>query len=338
MTDMPPPEWAPHRATWLAYPYRESDWPGRLPAVQREWLALCRAIAEVEPVEVLVPSPAERTSLKAELRDLPVAFHIVPYDDIWLRDTAPIFGHGSARVFAFNGWGGRYPSENDRSLGERIAKLWRRNQAQGAQESTTSDRILEGGAIDWDGEGTLLASRACLLGTNRRGFSAETAAEAWLLSVLGAERVLWLDGTLAGDHTDGHADMLARFIGPGRIVVMEPDPKQPSAEVLARIEASLQGTLDARGRPITIETVCAPSTQPDDEPIPRTYLNFLFVRSKLLVPAYGLPSDEAARAALARLLPQRKVELIRAAEIIRGGGALHCASQQEPLDAVTEQD
>ena len=205
-------------------------------------------------VRLLVNGAEAEASARAALGDLA---EIVParYGDIWLRDTGPIFarGRGGAVALRFktNGWGGKFDLPDDATVGEDIARL-------AGTPVLSFDFVLEGGAVDRDGEGTILATRQTLLNPNRNGWSKEEA-EAALEQGLGAKTVIWIDEGLKNDHTDGHIDNIARFVGPGRVACQSPSgPDDPNAETLDGIARTLEAATDAKGARLEVIRVPEP--------------------------------------------------------------------------------
>ncbi len=247
---------------------------------------------------------------------------IEPFGDIWLRDTgAIVLGTGSDRHavdFDFNGWGGKYDLPGDDTIGNRLCD-------EANLPCTRSDWILEGGAIDGDGSGTFLTTEQCLLNPNRNpGFHKEEVEER-LKRDLGATRVVWLGDGLLNDHTDGHVDNLARFVGPNRVAIPEAVSDDPNAAAYADAAEAL---LDA-----DLEVVAIPSpglVERDGEMIPASYMNFYIGNATVVVPLYGAANDGAAVEAIQALFPNRKVVGLRADHILTGGGSFHCISQQVP--------
>ena len=334
-----PAEWAPHRACWLAWPSDASLWRENLKPAQASFVELCRAIADVDPktekprgeaLEVLVPTPEDADAATRALAGLNARLHLIPFGDIWLRDTAPIFlvgPEGRATVrFAFNGWGGRYVLDHDDEVATAIA-----HRAQLPEFGYPW--VLEGGSVEVDGEGTVLTTRQCLLNPNRNPGANEKQVEEWLKSALGAKRVLWLDEGLRNDHTDGHIDTLARFVRPGAVVCMQASSRQdPNADVLEEIARALEGMHDARGRKLEVLRIPSPGLIQDDEGrvMPASYVNYYLGNRAVVVPGYGSPADAAAVAALGKLFPHRRTAGVPARAILSGGGAFHCITQQEP--------
>ncbi len=327
-----PGEWSPHRAMWVGWPSHDELWEDNLKPAKTEVEALVRALAGPgrERVRLMV-GKAEALAEAQSRFDGVDGIEVVDgrFGDIWLRDTGPIFGAGSARAaaFRFNGWGGKYDLEHDDTVAEQI----------GAASGVPLDRhdvVLEGGALDHDGAGTVLTTRQCVLNPNRNPGWTEAVAEAALQRALGARKVLWLGDGLLNDHTDGHVDNLARFVAPG--VVACPvgwGRKDPNHEVCDAVAQALSGMTDAEGRAIRILRLPSPGLvlDEDERPIPASHMNFLIANGAVIVPTYG--DETAARLAcegLATVFPDREIIALPSTAILSGGGSFHCISQQEP--------
>ncbi len=318
-----------------------------LPA-QQAFSSMCEAIADVDPetkqargerIELLVPDERARADAMRALSQVGPRVHVIPYGDIWLRDTAPIFLQGpdgarKAAVFRFNGWGGKYVLPGDDRVARRIVEAWASPGAAGtARAGDVHDWVLEGGSVEVDGEGTVLTTRQCLLNPNRNPQLQPAEIEARLIAALGVEKVLWLDEGLVNDHTDGHVDTLARFVGPGVVVCMEPSgDADPNARALVAIRSALEKMTDARGRTLSVVRVPSPGrvTSDDGSIVPASYVNFYIGNRAVVVPTYGSPFDDAAVAAIGRCFPGRRTVGVDASAILAGGGAFHCITQQEP--------
>jgi agmatine deiminase len=327
-----PAEWAPHRAMWLGFPSHAELWAEDLEAAQAEVAALARALAGpgAEQVKLMTGSSEGEAAARRLLGDV-AGIEIVPgaFGDIWLRDTGPVFGPGSAeaRAFRFNGWGGKYELEYDDTVGVQIAS------ASGA-ELNPFGFILEGGAVDHDGQGTVLTTTQCVLNPNRNPGWTLDVAEAALAAALGARQVIWLGEGLANDHTDGHVDNLARFVAPG--VVACPvawgrgDPNAAAYDDAAR---RLAEAVDATGRPLKVVRIPSPGWvegEPGEGPIPASHMNFLIANQAVIVPIYEEEPGRFAVQALEQLFPGRQVIGLPSTAILTGGGSFHCITQQEP--------
>jgi agmatine deiminase len=338
---MQPAEWEPHDACWLAWPSHAEPWEGaaNLAAAQAEFTGLCRAIAgdatpstgeRAERLEVHVPDAA-CPAAAAALAGLPVRIHDIPFGDIWLRDTAPVFvrsadGRLAAARFRFTGWGGKYISPHDDAVAAAVVDA-------GGFRDVPHAFVLEGGSVDSDGEGTCLTTRQCLLNPNRNPGQAPAQLEALLKQALGAVKVLWLDEGLINDHTDGHIDTIARFVGPARVLCMHPaSAADPNAATLERIRRSLESFTDARGRRLEVVTVPSPGAVRDDggRLMPASYAKVYIGTRTVVVPTYGAMSDAEAVRGIAELFPDRRTVGAPAKAILGGGGAFHCITQQQP--------
>ncbi|HEV2530716.1 agmatine deiminase family protein [Phenylobacterium sp.] len=328
-----PPEWAPHRAMWLGFPSHAALWEADLEPAQQEVAALARALAGpgAERVRLMTGHPDGEAAAQRLLGDVD-GVEITPgaFGDIWLRDTGPIFGQRDgdpeAHGFRFNGWGGKYELEHDDTVGRQVAET--------AQVPLIRhDFVLEGGALDHDGEGTVLTTTQCLLNRNRNPGWTPEAAEAALADALGARRVLWLGDGLLNDHTDGHVDNLARFVAPG--VVACPigwGRGDPNARVYDETARRLSAMTDAAGRPLSVMRIPSPGFIGDDgeRPAPASHMNFLIANRAVIVPIYAEQPGEFAIQALEHLFPDRQVIGLPSTAILTGGGSFHCITQQEP--------
>jgi agmatine deiminase len=327
-----PAEWAPQRRMWTCWPSAADLWEDSLEPARAEVAAMVRLIAAGQPVTVLAANIEAAASARASL---PATVTVVEeaFGDIWLRDTGPIFarddaGRDLALRFGFNFWGGKYELAGDESVGQRVAE-------RAAIQVEEHSFVLEGGAVDHDGEGTVLTTRQCVLNPNRNpGWAgSEAAAEAALRSAFGARRVLWLDDGLANDHTDGHVDNIARFIAPGVVACMEPfGADDPNAGVLDRIAADLATMTDAAGRRLEVVRIPSPGlvSDSDGQAVPASHMNFIIANGTVVMPHYSTASaDEALRRLQARF-PGRRVHGVRSSAVLSGGGSFHCITQQEP--------
>ena len=337
-----PAEWEPHDATWLSWPHNRETWPGCLEAAEAAFVEMVHVLHEAEAVQVNVADAAlearARRALAAGGVDASdghgIHFHRIPTDDAWVRDHGPTFvvrDRAGTRELAvldlgFDAWGGKYPPwDRDAAVPDAIARALQ-------LPLLRMEGVLEGGAIDGDGAGTVLTTEACLLHANRGGLD-RAGAERRLAAALGARHVVWLEGGILGDDTDGHVDDVARFVAPGTVVVTVPDdPDHPDAEVLGSAEGRLRSAHDAAGRPLRVETlpVPPPQTGPGGEMLPASYANFYLANGVCLVPAFGAPEDQRAVERLQALLPGRKVAPIESRALVVGLGSVHCLTQQQP--------
>jgi agmatine deiminase len=327
------PEWAPQKAIWTAWPADASQWNGDLAAPRRDVAAMVRSLSEGNNVRLLVNgSEAEASARKA----VGGAADIVPakYGDIWLRDTGPIFARTSrgaiALRFKTNSWGGKFDLPDDATIGDDIAQL-------AGTPISSFDFVLEGGAVDHDGLGTILTTRQTLLNPNRNGWS-KAEAEAALRQAFGARKLIWIDEGLKNDHTDGHIDNIARFVGPGRVVCQSPaGADDPNAETLNQIARDLETATDAGGRKLEVVRIPGVGLYRNalGEISPASHMNFVIANGVVVVPVYGTRDEGLAIEALRGVFAGRKVVGVPSRGLLgagnAGGGSFHCITQQEPL-------
>jgi agmatine deiminase len=328
-----PAEWAPQTAIWTAWPADAGEWNGDLEAPRRDVAALIQTLGDANTVRLLVNGLEAEASARAAVGG---AAEIVPaaYGDIWLRDTGPIFARNDTEKIALrfrtNSWGGKYDLPDDATVGDRVAEL-------AGAPIRRFDFVLEGGAVDHDGEGTILATRQTLLNPNRNGWTADEA-EAALRQAFGTRKVIWVDEGLIGDHTDGHIDNIARFVAPGRVVCQAPaGADDPNAAILDAIARRLDEATDAAGRRLEVIRVPGAGLYRNalGEISPASHMNFIIANGVAVVPVYGTPTQEAALDALAGVFPGRRVVGVPSRGLLgcgeAGGGSFHCITQQEPL-------
>lgn len=324
MTYRQPAEWAPHDRVWIGFPSHADLWEDDLAPAREEVAAFARAVdsdgAGERVILVAADKQAGRDALAIAGPNVDV--EIAKFGDIWLRDTGPIILTGGgvpiAADFGFNGWGGKYDLPGDDTIGGKLAEIARFT-------IRKADWIFEGGAIDVDGTGLAVTTEQCLLNPNRNPFMSRGDVEAKLRDDLGLDRVLWLGSGLLNDHTDGHVDNLARFVGIGQLAVPEPAADDPN-EAVYRDAA-------ARARAFGLEVIGLPSpgkVERDGEIVPASYMNFYIGNAAVVVPLYGAANDDAAVRAIGALFPGRRTVGIRADHILTGGGSFHCISQQVP--------
>ena len=328
-----PAEWEPHAATWLSWPHNRDTWPGHFDPIPAVWAELVRTLARFEPVHVLAGTEAVNRDARLWVGDLPnVTLHDIPTNDAWTRDHGPMFlshpgGAPPALVdWEYNAWGGKYPPfDLDNRVPAQIAeRTGRRRFAPGI--------VLEPGAIDGNGRGTFLAAQRCLAHPNRNPGLAPDHLKRYLADYPGARHVLWLDGELAGDDTDGHVDQLARFVGPSTVVAaVEHDPADENYDSLAANHERLRAMTDQDGRPL--EVIALPMPRPlyyEGTRLPASYANFYIANGLVVVPQFDDPADREAVAILTRLFPGRQICGLPATDLVWGLGAYHCITQQEP--------
>ena len=319
-----PPEWAPHEFVWIGFPSHAELWEDDLEPAREEVAAFARAVHGGGKGEEVRLVAADAESAEVARRLAPFATVVEQkFGDIWLRDTGPLIlaedGRRSARSFRFNGWGGKYQLEGDDTLAHRLAETI-------GLAADQKDWIFEGGAIDVDGTGLAVTTEECLLNPNRNPGFSPPEVEARLRADLGIERVLWLGQGLVNDHTDGHVDNLARFVGEGRLAV-------PVPESSADPNSAAYGDARYRAEASDLEVVPLPSpgrVEQKGEIVAASYMNFYIGNAAVVVPVYGAANDQAAVELIQALFPDRKAIGLRADHVLTGGGSFHCISQQVP--------
>lgn len=336
-----PAEWARHAGTWISWPRPEGiSFPGRYQECVDNIVEVIRAITRFEPVYLNVPNIDYEAIVRARLAFRKVLtrrirFQHIRTNECWTRDHGPAFvlrkrrGRTEAAIvdWDYNAWGGKYPPyDADDGVPTRIAE------SQGLAVFAPGI-VMEGGAIDVNGAGTLLTTTSCLLNRNRNPHLSKSEIESVLKDYYGQQHVIWLGNGIAGDDTDGHIDDLARFVDARTIVIgMEEAARDPNYRVLRDNRRRLDRVRDQDGRPL--EIVELPMPRPvtfRKQRLPATYMNFYFVNGGLLVPTFGQPRrDERALAILRRLLPARAIVGVDCRALIWGLGAIHCLTQQQP--------
>lgn len=338
-----PAEWSLHEATWIAWPHHEPDWPGKLAPIPWVYAEIVRVLHVHERVEILCHDEDARAAAESHLHAHGVEgnyrLHDVPNDRVWLRDSAPtgvLDEHGNL-VFVnwrFNAWAKYDNFALDARVGEAVASVAGLPRIEPTRPDSGDRVVLEGGAIDSDGEGTLLVTEECLLsdvqqrnpGLTREGY--ETVFNEYL----GIRQTIWLGEGCVGDDTHGHVDDVARFVAPGIIVLAyEEDPSDDenhrrSVDNMERLE--LAGASDGAFKVVKLPFPRAVTMR--GERLPASYANFYVANGVVLVPTFNDPNDRVALGTLAGLFPNREVVGIHAVDLVWGYGTLHCLTQQQP--------
>lgn len=342
-----PAEWEPHRATWLAWPHEPSDWPGKFSAIPWVFAEIVRWVTRGEVAEIVVQGRRALTKARAVLErsDVPmdrVRFHSWKTDRSWTRDSGPTFlRRDRAREglpslgavhWRFNGWAKYDNFSNDRHLPERVAAYLRVPRWCPAQKGEWV--VLEGGAFDVNGRGSLLTTEECLLRSPQARNPRLIRND--LIRVfheqLRVDHVIWLAYGMKGDDTHGHVDDVARFVGPGTVAtVVAHGRRDPNRHALAQNLALLQRHRDTLGRKLKL--VELPSPEPvrfRGQILPASYANFYIANRVVLVPTFDYPADSEAIATLSHTFPGRTVVGIASRDLVWGLGTIHCSTQQEP--------
>ncbi|NDZ77971.1 agmatine deiminase family protein [Streptomyces sp. SID10853] len=331
-----PPEWAPHERTWMAWPgpnptFDDADGLAR---AREAWAAVARAVRRFEPV-TMVTGPGQSAGARALLGpDIELVEREL--DDAWMRDIGPTFVTDGERLAAvdwtFNGWGAQSWARwgHDAKIGAYVSDL-------AGARTHTSELVNEGGAIHVDGEGTVLLTETVQLGAERNPGWTREQVEAEIHARLGTTKAIWLPRGLSGDYgefgTRGHVDIVAAFARPGVVVAhTQPDPAHPDHELCRGIVAQLRAETDAKGRPLEVVEVQAPTVlEADGGWADYSYINHYLCNGAVVLCSFDDPRDAEAAAVFQRLFPDRTVVQVDARTIFAGGGGIHCITQQQPL-------
>jgi agmatine deiminase len=340
-----PPEWGRHRATWLAWPHHATDWPGKISTVRWAYGEMIRKLAPGEIVRLLVDSPSQEAQARRVLSrsgaDLAkVEFHRFPTNRGWMRDSGPICVRRSRPAreiavvhFHFNAWA-KYPDwSKDRRVPEHASSHLGCRLFNAAHEN--GDFVLEGGAIDVNGRGTLLTTEECLLDQQtqvRNPGLSKAEIESVLKNNLGVTHVLWLGHGVVGDDTHGHVDDICRFVNATTVVLcQETNPRDVNYRPLQENLERLQGLRLEDGAKLQVVPLPMPAPLHfGNMRLPASYANFYIGNAAVLVPTFNDPNDRVALGILAELFPDRAVVGIHAVDLVLGFGTVHCLSQQEP--------
>lgn len=338
-------EWSPQSGIMLAWPHPNSDWRPRLADAERVYCDLARHITRCEKLLIIYYDQAQKHHIKTLLAQHPVRHERLywaqaPSNDSWARDFGPITinrdGRPSLIDFRFNGWGNKYPSELDNQISRRLHD----NGLFGDTQLQSLDFVLEGGAIDCDGEGSLLTTRNCLLAPTRNPQLDQAGIEAVLTATLGVDRILWLDnGELTGDDTDSHIDMLARFCSPDTIAFSHCDDLNDEHYLsLQAMQQELQLLCRKDGSPYRLVALPIPAAifNDDGQRLPASYANFLIINDAVLLPVYADPADAIARQRLQACFPEREIIPINCLPLIQQYGSLHCVTMQLPAGVLPD--
>jgi agmatine deiminase len=362
-----PAEWAPHAATWLAWPHNKSDWPGKFQPIPWVIAEIIRYLARNERVELIVQNEAEekqarsvlsragafsepnKITLSAEGRG--VRFHLWPTDRIWTRDSGAIFvtklgAQDSGNIedtelirpvnFRFNAWAKYDDWQNDNELPIRMADVLQLEAVQAITQNAGKPYhfVLEGGSIDTNGRGVLLTTEECLLSPiqQRNPVLTREEIEHTLYEYLGLTKILWLHRGIVGDDTHGHVDDITRFVSEDTIVTaVEPNQNDPNHELLAENLQRLKQMTDQNGCRFHIVELPMPAPVIfRGQRLPASYANFYIANNVVLVPVFNDPNDRRALNTLAELFPAREVVGIYCRDLVWGLGTIHCMTQQQP--------
>jgi agmatine deiminase len=347
-----PAEWEPHEATWIAWPHNRDDWPGKFAPIRWVYTEIVRYLSRTEKVHIVVRGSGMKRRVADHLDAVGVDLGAVRFfkaatDRSWLRDSAPSFVvkrsaavHSADSVgvveWKFNGWSKYANHRRDARLPAKVARWlgvprWVPRVEQGGRRARV---VMEGGAIDVNGRGTLLATEECLLGevqTRNPGLD-RAGIERIFAEYLGARHVVWLGRGIQGDDTHGHIDDIARFVGPRTVVAaVESSALDPNHEPLQDNLRRLKDACDQDGKPIRLVELPMPRELVfQGQRLPATYANFYIANGLVLVPTFNDPADRTALDTLATVFPDHQVVGIHSVDLVLGLGTLHCLSQQQP--------
>ena len=325
-----PAEWEKQRAVLMAFPHEKTDWASDLEAALSPFIRIAQAIAYKEPVYIICRDKNKISDMFCSTRNM--SFIEIPTNDTWIRDYGYISIEEDGEIklldFVFDGWGGKFDASLDNAVNFRL----HRKGYLGTTALEHIDYVLEGGSIESDGRGTILTTSSCLCNPNRNGGLNKEEVEKKLERYLGASRILWLDhGYLAGDDTDGHIDMLARFVDENTIAYVQcTDPADEHYEALQEMEKELKNFRTSGGkhyRLIPLPMVEA-KYGTSGKRLPATYANFLISNGALIYPAYRAATDKKAGEIFKSLFPDREIIPVNCCKLSEEGGSLHCSTMQ----------
>ena len=328
-----PDETDTHLRTWMAFGANKNIWGKKLlPVVQKNLADIANTISKYEPVNMLVGD--SDYAIANKLCNDTVNLMPCGLDDLWIRDTGPVFvindnGEKAGINFNFNDWGEKQDYELDSKVANFVTK-------QAGVNSHNTDIVLEGGGIEVDGHGTAIITESCVINENRNPSWNKAECEDEIKYQLGLEKIIWLPGVAGEDITDGHTDFYARFIKPGVVVAhYEPDPYFSDHKLTKEHLRLLRKATDANGNKLEVISIEPPAqVRPEYENNEFTagYINFYVCNNAVILPEFGdRKADNKAKEILARLFTGRTIEQLNIDGIAAGGGGIHCATQQEPL-------
>lgn len=333
-----PAEWEKHSATWLSYPHNENSWPGRINDIFPAYNQFIKEISKGEDVNINVQNEEMLNKVKTDLSAIgtnmsKIKFFVHPTNDAWCRDHGPSFlinpKSDKPKVIVnweYNAWGNKYPHDLDNTIPLKIAEKL-------GLPVFNAGIVMEGGAVDFNGKGTLITSKACLLNKNRNPLLTQTQIENYLCDYYGVDQVLWVNDGIEGDDTDGHIDDTVRFINEDTVVAaVEPNKNDANHLILKENIELLKEFRLLNGKQLNI--VELPMPEPmyiDDQRVPASYANFYICNSAVIVPIFNSKNDNLALDILSNCFKDRPVIGIDSSEIIWGLGSFHCLSQQEPF-------
>ncbi len=333
-----PAEFAPHTSTWLSWPHKEESWPGKIATIFPRYAEFIKHVTMGERVNINVAGETMKifatNQLEAAGVDMnQISFHYFPTNDAWCRDHGPAFlinpNADMKKVLVkweYNAWGNKYPPHDlDNQIPIRIA-------AEMGIPCFRPGIVMEGGSVEFNGKGTLLTSKACLLNKNRNPHLNQAQIERFLQDFYGVNHILWVGDGIIGDDTDGHIDDITRFVNEDTVVTVVEENKEDANHLI--LEENLEMLKQMRlenGKQLNIVELPMPSPVIyEDQRLPASYANFYITNESVIVPTFSDKNDDKALDILTGCFPERKVIGIDSTDIIWGLGSFHCLSQQEP--------
>ncbi len=325
-----PAEWEKQRVVLMSFPHEDTDWADNLEASLSPFIRIAQAIAYGQAVYIICKDKEKIASMFCSTQN--ITFIEIPTNDTWIRDYGYISikkeGETKLLDFTFDGWGGKFEASLDNSVNSVLHKKG----YMGVIAHESINFVLEGGSIESDGEGTILTTSTCLCNPNRNGGLGKIEIEEKLKTLLGANRVLWLDyGYLAGDDTDSHIDTLARFVNSTTIAYIKcSNKKDEHYNALQKMEEQLKKfkTKDGKAYTLIPLPMCEAKYNEEDKRLPATYANFLITNNALIYPTYGDKNDKIVHEIFTRLFPSKEIIPIHCLKLIEQGGSLHCSTMQ----------
>ncbi len=336
-----PAEWEPHSATWMTWPHNPETWPGQdMDDIEAVYIQMIRALAAGETVNLLVNETSESLFLKETLKNNALSnenikIHAIPTNDAWIRDYGPNFivrknrsgiKQVTSNLWKFDSWGGKYEWELDDRAGAAIMATL-------GVPAFKPGIVLEGGAIEVNGQGLCLTTEQCLLNPNRNGGLDRVEMESYLKCYLGVRQIIWCQGHIEGDDTDGHIDNLVRFVSPDTVLcAWDEDTSDPNHACLKENLKILESFRDDGGKPLDMVRLPMPGRIEGEEGrLPASYANFYIGNRAVLLPTYNHANDAFAASILKKCFPDRDIVSIPCETFVLGLGAIHCVTQQQPL-------
>ena len=327
-----PAQWNKHKYTILAWPNNKKIWLEDLSIVQKEFVNFCCSLINAnEQLKILVTNNQTLDEAIKKISNTKVEYLKIPYGDIWLRDTGPIFAKNLnnkfvANIFQFNGWGNKYVFKHDNKVATNIANKFKLN-------ILNYNYILEGGSIESNGLNTCLTTKQCLLNKNRNKELSQNDIEKNLKNMLGFEKILWLEEGLLNDHTNGHIDTLARFVSYSKVVCMRAHYKNdPNFKILKQNSIQLKKFTNASGNRLEVIEIPSPGIIKNNNGkiMPASFVNFYNANNAIIMPSFNSHFDEEAMEILSKSL-NKKIITKSAKAILTGGGTFNCITLEVPI-------